>query len=55
MKLLMSDAAIQKLEQLRDEETDEAKKQRLTDTLAEVQGYSLTGDAHTREGGDETS
>lgn len=34
---------------------DEEEKKRIRDALAEHEGYALTGDAHGREGADETS
>lgn len=33
----------------------EAEKRRVEDAIAEEKGFALTGDAHGREGGDETS
>ena len=52
---MSEDPRIRKLEMRLAETSDEDEKQRICDALAERRGMALTGDAHGREGADETS
>jgi hypothetical protein len=49
------DQKIQTLQLRLEQSEDPDEQRRLRDALAEHQGMSLTGDAHTREGGDKPS
>jgi hypothetical protein len=55
VKTFYSEAVLAELRAQLEAATDPRERARLENILREGQGYALTGDAHTREGGDKPS